>query len=63
MKKLIILFLLFTSCASVQQERLAPDNLFDVVNIRDNNPKRNKGIIKTLVFSTVVFILTTIAEK
>tara|TARA_Y100000114_G_scaffold155430_1_gene179581 strand:- start:7054 stop:7245 length:192 start_codon:yes stop_codon:yes gene_type:complete len=63
MKKLIILFLLFTSCASVQQERLAPDNLFDVVNIRDNNPERNKGIIKTLVFSTVVFILTTIAEK
>ena len=63
MKKLIILFLLFTSCASVQQERLAPDNLFDVVNIRDNNHERNKCIIKTLVFSTVVFILTKIAEK
>ena len=63
MKKLIVLFLLFTSCASVQQERLAPDNIFDAVNINDNNPKRNKGIMKTLVFSTVVFILTTIAEK
>ena len=63
MKKLIILFLLFTSCASVQHERLAPDNIFDAVNINDNNPKRNKGIMKTLVFSTAVFILTTIANK
>jgi len=63
MKKLIVLFLLFTSCASVQHEALAPDNIFDAVNINDNNPKRNKGIMKTLVFSTVVFILTTIAEK
>ncbi len=63
MKKLVIIFLLFTSCASVPQERLAPDNIFDAVNIKDNNPKRNKGIMKTLVFSTVVFILTTIAEK
>ena len=63
MKKFIILFLLVTSCASVPQERLAPDNLFEVVNINDNNPKRNNGIMKTLVFSTVVFILTTIANK
>ena len=64
MKKLIIIiFLLITSCASVPQERLAPDTLFEVVNINDNNPKRNKGIMKTLVFSTVVFILTTIANK
>ena len=63
MKKLVIIFLLFTNCASVPQERLAPDNIFDAVNIKDNNPKRNKGIMKTLVFSTVVFILTTIAEK
>tara|TARA_Y100000004_G_scaffold188810_1_gene243525 strand:+ start:661 stop:852 length:192 start_codon:yes stop_codon:yes gene_type:complete len=63
MKKLVIIFLLFTTCASVPQERLAPDNIFDAVNIKDNNPKRNKGIMKTLVFSTVVFILTTIAEK
>lgn len=63
MKKLIIIFLLITSCASVPQERLAPDTLFEVVNIKDNNPKRNNGIMKTLVFSTVVFILTTIAEK
>ena len=63
MKKLIIIFLLFTNCASVQHEALAPDNIFDAVNINDNNPKRNKDIMKTLVFSTVVFILTTIAEK
>tara|TARA_Y100000114_G_scaffold157230_1_gene188212 strand:+ start:1777 stop:1968 length:192 start_codon:yes stop_codon:yes gene_type:complete len=63
MKKLIIIFLLLTSCASVQHERLAPDNLFDAVNINDNNPKRNNGIMKTLVFSTVVFILTIISEK
>ena len=64
MKKLIIiLFLLVSSCANVPQERLAPDNLFEVVNINDNNPKRNKGIMKTLVFSTAVFILTTIANK
>lgn len=64
MKKLIIiLFLLITNCASVPQERLAPDTLFEVVNINDNNSKRNKGIMKTLVFSTVVFILTTIANK
>ena len=63
MKKFIILFLLVTSCASVPQERLAPDNLFDAVNINDNNPKRNNGIMKTLVFSTVVFILTIISEK
>ena len=64
MKKLIIIiFLLITSCASVPQERLAPDTLFEVGNINDNNPKRNKGIMKTLVFSTVVFILTTIANK
>ena len=63
MKKIIIMFLLITSCASVPQERLAPDTLLEVVNIKDNNPKRNKGIMKTLVFSTVVFILTTIAEK
>lgn len=63
MKKLIIIFLLISSCASVPQERLAPDTLFEVVNIKDNNPKRNNGIMKTLVFSTVVFILTTIAEK
>ena len=63
MKKLIIIFLLITSCASVPRERLAPDTLFEVVNIKDNNPKRNNGIMKTLVFSTVVFILTTIAEK
>ena len=63
MKKFIILFLLVTSCASVPQERLAPDNLFEVVNINDNNPKRNNGIMKTLVFSTVVFILTTRANK
>ena len=63
MKKFIILFLLVTSCASVPQERLTPDNLFEVVNINDNNPNRNKGIMKTLVFSTAVFILTTIANK
>ena len=63
MKKLIIIFLLLTNCASVPQERLASDNIFDAVNINDNNPKRNKDIMKTLVFSTVVFILTTIAEK
>ena len=63
MKKFIILFLLVTSCASVPQERLAPDNLFEVFNINDNNPNRNKGIMKTLVFSTAVFILTTIANK
>ena len=64
MKKLIIIiFLLITSFASVPQQRLAPDTLFEVVNINDNNPKRNKGIMKTLVFSTVVFILTTIANK
>ena len=63
MKKFIILFLLVTSCASVPQERLAPDNLFEVVNINDNNPNRNKGIMKTLIFSTAVFILTTIANK
>ena len=64
MKKLIIiLFLLITNCASVPQERLAPDTLFEVVNINDNNPKRNKGIMKTLVFSTAIFILTIIAEK
>ena len=63
MKKFLILFLLVTSCASVPQERLAPDNLFEVVNINDNNPNRNKGIMKTLVFSTAVFILTTIANK
>ena len=64
MKKLIIiLFLIITNCASVPQERLAPDTLLEVVNINANNPKRNKGIMKTLVFSTVVFILTTIAEK
>tara|TARA_B100000214_G_scaffold242089_1_gene177376 strand:- start:2085 stop:2279 length:195 start_codon:yes stop_codon:yes gene_type:complete len=64
MKKLIIIiFILITNCASVPQERLAPDTLFEVVNINDNNPKRNKGIMKTLVFSTAVFILTTIANK
>jgi hypothetical protein len=63
MKKFLILFLLCTSCASVPQERLAPDNLFDVANINDNNPKRNKDIMKTLVFSTAVFIITTIANK
>ena len=63
MKKLIILFLLFTNCASVQQERLAHDNIFDAVNINDNNPKRNKDIMKTLVFSTAVFILTTITNR
>ena len=64
MKKLIIiLFLLITNCASVPQERLATDTLFELVNINYNNPKRNKGIMKTLVFSTAVFILTTIANK
>lgn len=66
MKKLIILFLLFTSCVSSKpswEYKKAPDNLFDAVNVKDNNPKRNKGIMKTLVFSTAVFILTTIAEK
>ena len=64
MKKLIIiLFLLITNCASVPQERLAPDTLFEVFNINANNPKRNKGIMKTLVFSTAVFIFTTIANK
>tara|TARA_Y100000992_G_C20980576_1_gene357103 strand:- start:260 stop:451 length:192 start_codon:yes stop_codon:yes gene_type:complete len=63
MKKLIIIFLLFTSCASVQQERLAPETLFEVANVNDNNPKRNKGIMKTLVFSTAVYILTIIANK
>jgi hypothetical protein len=63
MKKILAIFLLFTSCASVPQERLASDTLFEVVNINDNNPKRNKGIMKTLVFSTAVFILTTIANK
>ena len=45
MKKLIIIFLLLTSCASVPQERLASDNIFDAVNINDNNPKRNKDIM------------------
>ena len=50
MKKLIIIFLLLTSCASVQHERLAPDNLFDAVNIKDNNPKRNNGIIIKINF-------------
>ena len=63
MKKLIILLLLFTNCASVPQERLASDNIFDAVNINDNNPKRNKDIMKTLVFSTAVFILTTITNR
>jgi hypothetical protein len=63
MKKLIIIFLLLSSCASVQQERLAPDTLFDAINVNDNNPKRNKGIMKTLVFSTAVFVLVTLSQK
>ena len=63
MKKLIIiLFLLITNCASVPQERLAPDTLFEVVNINDNNPKRNKGIMKTLVFSTAVFYINNYSK-
>ena len=63
MKKLIIIFLLLTNCASVPQERLASDNIFDAVNSNDNNPKRNKDIMKPLVFSTAVFILTTITNR
>ncbi|QDP57512.1 MAG: hypothetical protein Unbinned2072contig1001_26 [Prokaryotic dsDNA virus sp.] len=63
MKKLILIFLLITSCASVPKERLAPDTLFEALNINDNNQKFNKGLMRTLVFSTAVFILTIIAEK
>ena len=57
MKKLIIIFLLTTSCASVPQERLAPDTLFEVVNIKDNNPKRKKWVWKNISFKNY-FIFT-----
>ena len=63
MKKLIITLFLFTNCASVPQERLAPNNIFDAVNINDNNPKRNKGIMNTLVFSTCLLYTSDAADE
>ena len=66
-KKLISLLLrviiLFASCASVQHENLAPDTLFDIVNIKDNKrPKKDKEIWKVLVFSTITFMIYTAIE-
>ena len=60
---LLSVIILFASCASVQHENLAPDTLFDIVNIKDNKrPKKDKEIWKVLVFSTITFMIYTAIE-
>ena len=60
---LLSIIILFASCASVQHKNLAPDTLFDIVNIKDNKrPKKDKEIWKVLVFSTITFMIYTSIE-
>ena len=68
MKKLLVLvvmFLLTFSCAPRYVERPpAPDSLFEAINVQDlNRPKKDKMIMKTLIFSTAVFILHVLTTR
>ena len=57
--------ILSASCAPRYVERPpAPDSLFEAINIQDNNrPKKDREIMKTLVFSTTVFIIHILTNR
>jgi len=57
--------ILSASCAPRYVERPpAPDSLFEAINVQDNKrPKKDKAIMKTLVFSTVAFVLHILTNR
>ena len=66
MKKLIIILLLFFSCASNKPawDRVPPDTLFEAMNIKDlETRKKDKNILKVLSFTTLTFIIYTLTNR
>ena len=67
MKKIltiVFVFLIF-SCAPRYVERPPqPDTLFEALNIPDNNrPKKDKSIMKGLLFLTTGFVLNILTKR
>jgi len=67
MKKILAMLLAFSifSCAPRYIERPPqPDTLFEALNIPDNNrPKKDKSIMKGLLFLTAGFVLHILTTK
>ena len=66
MKKLIVIFLLFSSCASNKPswDRVPPDTLFEVMNVKDlETREKDKNILKVLSFTTLTFIIYTLTNR
>tara|TARA_R100000388_G_scaffold38652_1_gene29822 strand:- start:236 stop:448 length:213 start_codon:yes stop_codon:yes gene_type:complete len=67
-KILTILFLFVISCAPSKpswEYKKAPDTLFEAVNVKDDPKvtKVDKGLMKFLTFSTVVWILHVLTTR
>ena len=66
MKKIIIILLLFSSCASSKPswDRVNPDTLFEAINVKDlKTREKDKNILKVLSFSTLTFIIYTLTNR
>jgi|TARA_R100001463_G_scaffold11949_6_gene33034 hypothetical protein len=66
MKKIIIILLLFSSCASSKPswDRVNPDTLFEAINVKDlETREKDKNILKVLSFSTLTFIIYTLTNR
>ena len=64
---LVTTFILAGSCASAKpswEYKKAPDTLFEALNIKDTKrPKKDKAILKTLAFSSAVFIINVLVNR
>ena len=69
MKKILAILLSFTmvNCAPAKPswDRTAPDTLFEAVNVKDTKKvtEVDKGLMKFLTFSTVVWLLHVLTTR
>ena len=66
MFELIVIFLLFASCASNKPswDRVPPDTLFEAINVKDlETREKDKNILKVLSFTTLTFIIYTLTNR
>ena len=59
--------ILFASCASAKpswEKKKAPDTLFEALNIKDTErPKKDKAILKTLVFTSAMYVINVLIKR
>lgn len=64
---LIATFILIGSCASAKptwEYKKAPDTLFEAFNIKDTDrPKKDKAILKTLAFTSAMFVINILINR